>query len=168
MFTEPKKEGGLSAQTVAIAAGAVLVFVAVLIFSGLRHGSAMAPNGLLPLAAEASSLTISNVAMSESTSLSGGKSTYLDGHIANHGSATVTGVTVQVLFANDQAMPPQVETVPVALVRMREPYIDTEPMSAAPLKPGGEADFRLIFEDIHDNWNQQIPEVRVVRVMSHP
>jgi hypothetical protein len=165
MFTEPKKEGGLSAQTVAIAAGAVLVFVAVLIFSGLRHGGAPAPNAVLPLAANASSIVISNVAMSESTSLSGGKSTYLDGHIANTGPETVTGITVQVLFANDQALPPQVETVPVALVRMREPYIDTEPVSSAPLKPGGEADFRLIFEDIHDNWNQQMPEVRVVRVI---
>jgi hypothetical protein len=168
MFTEPKKEGGLSAQTVAIAAGAVLVFVAVLIVSGLRHGSAPAPNAVLPLAAEASSLTISNVAMSESTSLSGGKSTYLDGHIANTGSSTITAITVQVLFANDQAMPPQVETVPVALVRMREPYIDTEPVSAAPLKPGDGADFRLIFEDIHDNWNQQVLAIRVVRVTSRP
>jgi hypothetical protein len=164
MFTELKKEGGLSAQTVAIAAGAVLVFAAVLIFRGLHHEAAPSPNAVLPLAPEASSLVISNVAMSESTSLSGGKSTYLDGHIANTGSSTVTAITVQVLFANDQALPPQVETVPVALVRMREPYIDTEPVSAAPLKPGGEADFRLIFEDIHDNWNQQLPEVRVVRV----
>jgi len=115
-------------------------------------------------AAYAANLELTNEQMSESTSLSGGKSTYIDGHIANKGAATVTGVTVQVSFANDVAMPPQVETLPLTLIRMREPYIDTEPVSAAPLGPGAEADFRLIFEDIHDNWNQQTPAVRVVGV----
>ena len=46
----------------------------------------------------AANLTIDNLALSESSNLSGGKVTYLDGHIANKGSRTVTGITVQVLF----------------------------------------------------------------------
>jgi hypothetical protein len=102
--------------------------------------------------------------MSESTSLSGGKSTYIDGHIANKGDKTVTGITVQVLFANDTGMPPQIETVPLNLIRTREPYVDTQPISAAPLAPGGEADFRLIFENIQESWNQQTPAMRAVQV----
>jgi hypothetical protein len=69
-----------------------------------------------------------------------------------------------VIFANDTGMAPEIQTVPLNLVRSREPYIDTEPMNAAPLAPGGEADFRLIFENIGDNWNQQTPGMRAIRV----
>jgi hypothetical protein len=107
---------------------------------------------------------MSQLAMSESTSLSGGKSTFVDGHIRNAGNQTVSGITVQVIFRNDEAMPPQIETLPLSLVRTREPYVDTQPVSAAPLKPGDERDFRLIFESIPANWNTQMPEIRIIQV----
>ena len=102
--------------------------------------------------------------MSESTSLSGGKSTYVDGHIKNTGRQTVSGITVQVVFRNDEAMPPQIDTVPLSLIRTREPYVDTQSVAAAPLKPGDERDFRLIFESIPANWNVQTPEIRIIQV----
>jgi len=38
------------------------------------------------------------------------------------------------------------------------------PVSAAPIKSGEEREFRLTFETIPENWNQQMPEVRVVHV----
>ena len=59
---------------------------------------------------------------------------------------------------------PQIETLPLTLIRTRQPYIDTQPVSASPLKPGDERDFRLIFESIPENWNMEMPEVRVVEV----
>ncbi len=145
-----------------VAGLAVLVVVAVLVMMG-RHKTA-APNTVQPLAAYAASMPLSQLAMSESTSLSGGKSTYIDGHVQNTGSQTVSGVTVQVLFRNDEAMPPQIETVPLSLIRTREPYIDTQSVSSAPLKPGDERDFRLIFESIPANWNMQMPEIRIIQV----
>jgi len=146
----------------AVAGLAVLVVVGALMIMG-RHRTA-APTTLQPLAGYAGSLPLSQIAMSESTSLSGGKSTFVDGHIQNTGSQTVTGITVQVLFRNDEAMPPQIETLPMALIRTREPYIDTQPVEAAPLKPGDERDFRLIFESIRSNWNSQMPEIRIIGV----
>jgi hypothetical protein len=146
-----------------IAGLVVLAVVAGLVFAG-RKKAEVPPNTVLPLAAYAANLPLSQLAMSESTSLSGGKSTFVDGHIRNTGSQTVTGVTVQVIFHNDEAMPPQLETVPLALIRTREPYVDTQMVSAAPLKPGDEREFRLIFESIPTNWNYQMPEVHVVRV----
>ena len=163
MFSEPAKEKSIPTAAVAIPAIAVVVLVAVLAVVG-RKPSGPPANTLLPVSAYGDNLMVTNVQMSESTSISGGKSTYIDGHIANKGDKTVTGVTAQVLFGNDTGMPPQIETVPMTLVRTREPYVDTEPMSAAPLAPGGEADFRLIFENIGDNWNQQTPGMRAVRV----
>ena len=140
----------------------VVARLVVLVLAG-RHKSAT-PTTIQPLAPYAANLPISQLAMSESTSLSGGKSTFVDGHIKNTGNQTVTGITVQVLFRNNEAMPPQIETMPLSLIRTREPYIDTQPVSAAPLKPGDERDFRLIFESLPPNWNMQMPDVRIIQV----
>lgn len=140
----------------------MLAVLAGLLLAG-RHKTP-AITGVQPLDAYAFSLPLSDLKMSESSSLSGGKSTYIDGQIRNTGSATVTGVTVQVLFHNEEQMPPQVETLPLALVRTREPYVDTQPVSAAPLKPGDSREFRLIFESIPANWNMQMPEIRMIKV----
>jgi len=145
-----------------VAGAVVLAIVAGLVLLG--HRKAAPVTGIQPFDPYAPSLALSQLQMSESTSLAGGKSTFIDGHIRNAGSATVTGVTVQVLFHNEEQMPPQVETLPLSLIRTREPYVDTQPVSAAPLHPGDDREFRLIFESIPANWNMQMPEIRIIRV----
>jgi len=50
------------------------------------------------------------------------------------------------------------------VIRTREPYIDTQSVSASPLKPGDQRDFRLIFETIPSNWNTQMPEIHIISV----
>ena len=102
--------------------------------------------------------------MSESENLSGGKMTYLDGHIRNTGNRTIVGATVQVVFGNDEQLAPTVDTVALMLIRMKQPYIDTESLKGDPLKPGDDREFRLTFEAVPENWNQQMPEVRIIRV----
>jgi hypothetical protein len=160
--SKPAEGGGIPPMAWGAAGLAVLVVIVVLVLAG-RHKAA-APATIQPLAPYAANLPISQLAMSESTSLSGGKSTFIDGHIQNTGNQTVTGITVQVLFRNNEAMPPQIETLPLSLIRTREPYVDTQPVSAAPLKPGDERDFRLIFESLPPNWNMQMPEIRIIQV----
>ncbi len=169
LFAEPPAaERSFPTAAVTIAAVAVLVIIAALVFAGRRHATASgAPDTLRPLAAYAPNLKLSGLQMSESTSFSGGKSTFIDGHVTNSGPATVTGITVQVLFASDAGGAPQLETVPVELVRTKKPYLDTEPVSSAPLAPGAGADFRLIFEGIRPEWNQQLPEIHAVDVATH-
>jgi hypothetical protein len=149
---------------VVIAVVAVVVVVAVFVGLGMRSKPVADPHAMQPLAAYAGSLKITDIAMSESTSLSGGKSTYIDGRITNIGAATVAGVTVQAVFASDGG-PAEIETVPLTLIRTREPYVDTQPVAAAPLAPGATAEFRLIFEGVGDGWNQQVPEIRVVQTL---
>ena len=151
------------AAAVGISGGVVAIVIAVLVALSTHRHTAN-PNQPQPLDPYAGSLALSGLAMSESTSLSGGKSTFLDGHIANKGSQTVSAVTVQVFFRNDESMPPHLETLPVALVRTRQPYVDTQPIAADPLQPGDDREFRLIFESIPNNWNTQLPEVHVVHV----
>lgn len=112
----------------------------------------------------AAHLPISNLEMSESSNLAGGKVTYVDGHIANKGDRTVTGITAQILFRNIAHEVAQNETQPLKLIRTRDPYIDVQPVSAAPLKPGDEQDFRLIFDAVTQDWDGAYPEIRIIHV----
>ena len=165
LFTEKKHEG-VSVSAWIVAGSVVVLIVACLFFIGRRDGAKNAVNTELPLDGYASSLPISGLAMVESTSLSGGKSTFVDGHVANTGNRIVTGATVQVIFRNDEGLQPQVFTTPLTIISMREPYIDTKTLAGTPLKPGDSQDFRLTFEQVAGNWNGQMPEVRIVRVDS--
>jgi hypothetical protein len=114
----------------------------------------------------AGNLPISNLHMSESSNLAGSKVTYVDGSITNTGTRTVTGITVQVLFRDPAHEVAQNETHPMNIIRTRDPYVDVEPVSAAPLKPGDSADFRLIFDGIAEDWDGAFPEIRLVHVDS--
>ncbi|MGO8758592.1 MAG: DUF2393 family protein [Terracidiphilus sp.] len=114
----------------------------------------------------AGSLAIGDLHMSESANLAGGKSTYLDGQIANNGSRTVTGIGAQVLFRDPAHEVAWNVTQPMMLIRTREPYIDVEPVSAAPLKPGDSREFRLVFDNVPQDWDGAFPEIRIVHVDS--
>jgi len=159
---EPRERSWLP---LAIAAAVVIVLaaIAVLVLEHSKPAAGVTPISAVP-DAYAPSLSITNLAMSESANLAGGKVTYLDGHIANKGPRTVAGVTVQVLFRNYAHEVAQNETQPLKLIRIRDPYIDIEPVSAAPLKPGGEQDFRLIFDTVSPDWDGAYPEVRIIHV----
>jgi len=150
-----------------VAAVVVLSIAAVAILS-LEHKNARGKGAVTPISAPldsyAANLSLTSMAMSESGNLSGGKVTYLDGHITNQGSRIVTAVTVQVLFRDFAHEVAQNETLPLKLIRVREPYIDVEPVSAAPLKPGGGQDFRLIFDAVSHDWDGAYPEIRILHV----
>jgi hypothetical protein len=148
-----------AALVLVIGGGAILL---------LERGSSRGKVTVTPISAPqdpyASSLSLTGLRMSESGNLAGGKVTYLDGHIANHGTGTVTAITVQALFRNYAHEVTQNETLALKLIRMREPYIDVEPVSAAPLGPGAEQDFRLIFDSVSSDWDGAYPEIRVLHV----
>ena len=95
LFAPTPQRGSAPIAAWVIAGLVVLAVVAGLIFAGRKR--AIAPfNQIQPLASYASMLSLSQLAMSESTSLSGGKSTYIDGHVHNVGIQTVTAITAAV------------------------------------------------------------------------
>jgi hypothetical protein len=147
-------------------AAAIVVAVAVGVVLFLGHGKSApkvvpASTATDPYAAD---LLITGLTMSESANLAGGKVTYLDGHIANHGNRILIGITVQILFWNIAREVAQNETHQLMFIRMRDPYIDVEPVSAAPLKPGDGRDFRLIFDSVSPDWDGAYPELRIIHV----
>ena len=157
----------------AVAGAVVVLLLGMLLAIGQRKQEAarLAENpggaGLASPADYARSLSITDVQMSDSSNLSGGKETYLDGTIRNTGTAVVRGITVQLGFKDLGGMLAGKETLPLTLIRFREPYVDTEPVSAQPLKPGEARPFRLIFDAAPQSWDGAYPEVRVIRVETH-
>ena len=147
-----------------IAAAVIIVAGVMVVLMTRGKGPATAT----PISAQpdpyAASLPISDVKMSESSNLAGGKVTYIDGRITNNGGKTVTGVSMQVLFRNPANEVAQNETQAVKWIRTRDPYVDLEPVSAAPLKPGEGREFRLIFDAVTEGWNGVYPEMRIVHV----
>ena len=81
----------------AIAAGVIVVVAVVVIFM-MERGKG--PAAVTPISAQAdpyaASLPLSDVKMSESSNLAGGKVTYIDGHTTNSGNKTVTGISMRV------------------------------------------------------------------------
>jgi hypothetical protein len=164
--SEPREWNWIPMAVAVILVGGVVT--AGLMLSGHgRHGRDAGSTSLTAAPDPyAENLPLTKLAMSESSNLAGGKVTYLDGHIANHGDRTVTEVIVQVLFRNANREVAQSERMSLMLVRMREPYIDTVMVSAAPIKPGAEQDFRLNFDGVSPEWNGETPEIRILQVES--
>lgn len=150
-----------------IIAAVVVVFIVGVLLVMTGHKQLPSNPGGAGLAAAdpyAANLPVSNLKMSESSNFAGGKVTYVDGHIANHGDKTISAITVQVAFRDFGNQLAQKDTMPLMLIRTREPYVDTEPVNADPVKPGDERDFRLILDSVTQEWNGQYPEVRVIQV----
>jgi len=149
-----------------IVSGVVILAILAAIIVFTRQPAPANPGGanLAPAAPYAASLSIANLQMSQAGSMVGGQNTYLDGQITNRGNKTVTGITVQVGFWGFTKQLVGKPTMPLALIRTREPYVDTEPVSAAPIQPGQTRAFRLIFDSVPQDWNQNYPEIRIIQV----
>jgi len=151
-----------------VASAIVVATLAVLILLGRGSGSAGPGSvGMAEPAPYAPNLPISGLRMSEATSFSGSKVTYIDGQIANTGQETITAITVEAGFRNDLHQLSLRNSMPLTLIRTKEPYVDTQPVSADPIRPGERREFRLIFDSIPDDWDQQYPEIRVIATQGH-
>jgi hypothetical protein len=149
-----------------VIAGVVILAILAAIIVLNRQPAATSPGGanLAPPAPYAAKLSISSLQMSQAGSMVGGQNTYLDGQVTNQGDKTVTGITVQVGFWGFTKQLVGKPTMPLTLIRTTEPYVDTEPVSGAPILPGQTRRFRLIFDSVPQDWNQSYPEIRIIQV----
>ena len=146
-----------------IAIGAVAVLVAIGIMMFFSRGSSRQADA--PAAADpyAASLAVSDVKMSTADNFAGQQVTYIEGKITNNGSKTVKNSVLQITFHDSMGQIAQKENQRLMVITTREPYIDTVPLSSAPLKPGQTREFRLTFEHVSGDWNMQVPEVSVLK-----
>jgi len=167
-FLSPDKKTAREPRSVApwIIAGIIVLLILGIFLARSHHSAPANSAGAGPAQPDpyAANLALSNLQMSEASSVAGGKSIYLDGSIANHGNRTVSGITVQVAFHDFTGQFARNEAMPLNLIRTHQPYIDTQPVSAAPIAPGETREFRLIFDNVPENWNQNYPDIRVIEV----
>ena len=57
------------------------------------------------------------------------------------------------------------EVMPLHVLQTTGPYLDSVDLNASPLAPGQSKPFRLTFEHISSDWNQELPELQVSDVV---
>lgn len=161
--TANKKDEGYGPPLIPLAIGVAAVLIVIGAF--FLFGRKGANENSTPAAADpyAANLAISDPAMSTADNFAGQQVTYIEGKITNKGSKTVNGAVVQIVFHDSLGQVAQKEMQRLMAITTREPYIDTAPLSSAPLKPGQTREFRLTFEHISADWNMQLPEITVAK-----
>jgi hypothetical protein len=122
------------------------------------------PKAPIAPAPYAANLTLSDLKMSVAENFVGSTVTYVDGTITNIGSKTVPHATVEVVFKDEMGQLAQREEVPLHVLKTAGPYPDAVDLSVSPLAPGQSKPFRLTFEHVSANWNQQYPELEIIDV----
>jgi len=145
----------------AIAIGIAIVVAVIVVIALLSRGQPKVVSEPHPYA---SSLKITDLKMSAAQNFVGASVTYLDGTVANSGDKTVIHAMVHVVFRNSLAEIAQAEDVPVHVLQTTGPYPDSVDLMTTPLAPGQSKRFRLTFEHITTDWNQQYPELQVTDV----
>jgi len=145
----------------AIGAGVILVILAGVFFLSRHRNENSGPP---PEAPYASNLQITDLKMSQAQNFVGAQVTYLEGKIANTGSRNVNGISVEAVFRNSLGEVVGRETQPLMILVERPGYQDAMSLTQHPLQPNENQPFRLTFEHISADWNQGLPELRVMKV----
>jgi len=140
---------------------AILVVLAIILYFSTRGNGSQASS---QPDAYAANLIISDETLSTAQNFAGQEVTYIEGKVKNNGQSTVDGGTIQIAFKNGLGEIVQRESQPLAIIRTRDPYIDTASLKVVPLKPGQTREFRLTFEHISADWDRQKPDLRIMRV----
>ena len=117
-------------------------------------------------ASYAPNLKLSDLKMSAAQNFVGATVSYVDGTMTNAGDKTVIHATVRVIFKDQMGQAVGDETVPLHVLQTGGPYPDTVDLNVSPLAPGQSKPFRLTFERISTQWNQQYPELQVTDVVT--
>ena len=140
---------------------AIVVVLGIIFYFSTRGRGSQASSDPDPYAAN---LTLSDETLSTAQNFAGQEVTYIEGKVKNNGQSTVDGATIQIAFKNALGEIVQRETQPLAIIRTRDPYIDTASLKIVPLKPAQTREFRLTFEHISADWDHQKPDLRITRV----
>jgi hypothetical protein len=161
-FSTPKVEESRGPLIPAlVAAGVIATIVLVIVLATRRHPQNTGP---LPEDPYASNLKIMDVHLSKAENFAGGSVTYIEGQIANMGSRTITGATVEAVFRNSLGEVVDRQVQPLMLTQERPGYSDAVSLKQHPLDPNAQHEFRLTFEHISADWNQGLPELRFIQI----
>ncbi len=161
-FHIPEAEPSGSWKWILLGVIVVVAVIGTLVWVGIR--SRPQGGGTLATAPYAPSLPIGDIKLSEAQNFVGGKVTYVTGNIANTGTQTVAGITMEVVFRNSLGQVVQREVQHPLVLHSVGITTDYVPLDQAPLLPNAKDEFRLTFEHVSADWNQGYPELRIVDV----
>ena|SRR5689334_286984 len=145
-----------------IVAGVVVVAIVVVgAYYALRAPKQAAELQIDPYA---EFLVTTDLHMSQAQNFVGGQVTYIEGKINNVGPKTVSAVNVELIFRNSLG---EVVDKPVEPMRVQQAQLgnpDFVAISASPLTPNAAREFRLAIEHVSADWNQGLPELRIVKI----
>jgi len=145
----------------AIAAGVIVLgLVIALVLSRTQPK----PTGPVPEDPYASNIKVMDVHASQAQNFAGGSVYYLEGEIANTGSKSVTGATVEAVFRNALGEVVDRQSQPLTILQQRPGYTDSVSLAQHPLTANMQDQFRLTFEHISADWNQGVPELRFIHI----
>jgi hypothetical protein len=147
-----------------IAIGAAVVLIVIGIVAAVTYKPAPQPGERRPTPPYAASLQLRDIKMATADNYVGGTVTYLEGTLANTGSQTVTGVTLEATFLNGMNQVVQQEPLKVMVTQERPGYSDNVDLARAPLAPGKSASIRITLEHVSADWNGAYPALRIVDV----
>ncbi len=142
------------------------VLIVVIVVGAIVLGLRESPRRTKEPASYAANLTFSNLDKSAAVNFVGATVAYVDGNVTNKGGKTVTRAVVHVIFRDTMGQIVGDETVPLRVLQKGGPYLDTTDLNASPLGPGQTKPFRLTFEHISSQWNQQVPDLEITDVIT--
>ncbi len=161
-FSTPQVEesrGPLVPAVIAAAGIAILVVIVVLISRSHPQNTGPAPEDPY-----SSNIKIMDLHLSRAENFAGASVTYIEGQIANMGSKTISGATVEAVFRNTLGQVVDRQSQGLTLTQERPGYNDAINLKQHPLGPNGQHEFRLTFEHISADWNQGLPELRFTKI----
>lgn len=144
-----------------LVAGAVIVVVLIFAFGLVSHHSAREAPGTKPLPfgpaeqSYAANVKFENLTMSRFENMFHQQVTYVMGDIQNEGNRTVGNLAITLEFRNIQNQ-----------VVFRQTVRPLGP-NPTPLQPGQIQSFRLGFDQIPPDWNEQDPNIHVTGLVLH-
>jgi hypothetical protein len=147
----------------------LIIVVAVVVVFGAALGAALLlrqpPKTVKPPSPYIAKLKLADFKMSAAENFVGHTVSYMEGTITNGGDRTVTRVVVEVNFEDSMGQVAQREDdVPLRIVRTNGAYLEPVDLAVAPLTPGQTKPFRLTFDSISAQWNQQYPDLTITDV----
>lgn len=151
---------------VALIGAAVMLVVIFLLFPTAPKVASPAPPGQAVAQPEGDILQLSDLKVQPSPPRDGTRTVKLTGRIQNVGGPEVTGATLEARFMSKGAGTALVQAQPVSRVRAEGAAEKDVSLADHPLKSGNAAVFEAEFVGVPDDWDGQLPELRIVAIDS--
>jgi hypothetical protein len=160
-FSTPQVEEKRSWTAIGVGTGVIIIALIVVFILSRNQPQQIGP---APEDPYASNLKITDVRASQAQNFAGGSVYYIEGQIANMGSKSIIGGSVEAVFRNSLGQVVDRQTQPLTILQERPGYTDAISLREHPLTPNMQDRFRLTFEHISADWNQGVPELRFVKL----